>query len=313
MSNPNTTIIEKVCRCLVDPDRRFLVLAARGFYKKLDDETYLKRMYQAKMGCLLDLNSPRTFNEKLQWLKLHDRNPLYTTLVDKYAVRQYIADTIGEEYLIPLLGKWDNPDEIDFDKLPNQFVLKCNHDSGGLVICRDKSKLNIAKAKKKLKKSLNRDFYYLAREWPYKNVIPCIIAEKYMENEGCDVLTDYKFMCFNGKVEYIFTCTERNKELKVTFFDIDWNKQEFSRHYPRSEEEIQRPINFELMVKLAEQLSRGIPFVRVDIYEIGGKVYFGEMTFYPGAGFEEFSPAEYDEKLGEMIRLPEEKIRRGAK
>lgn len=275
-------------------------------------EYVLKRMFKKNVGYPLNLDNPKTFNEKLQWLKLHDHNPLYTTMVDKYAVKKYIADMIGKQHVIPTLGVWEHFDEIDFDKLPNQFVLKCTHDSGGVVIVSDKSQMDKVAVKKKLENRLKHNYYYHCYEWPYKDVPPRIIAEKFMVDEknqdvGADDITDYKFMCFNGKVRCTFTCTDRRSDdgLKVTFFDNDWNQMPFTRHYPAAEVgSIPKPVNFELMKELAEKLADGIVFVRVDFYEINNKVYFGELTFYPGSGMEEFCPEKYDRLLGDWITLP---------
>lgn len=269
------------------------------------DKQYLKIWYRNRMGYWMDFDNPKTFNEKLQWLKLNDRKPEYTTMVDKNAVKNYVADIIGDQYLIPTLGVWDKFDDINFDALPNQFVLKCTHDSGGLVICKDKSKLDKKAAKTKIEKSLATDFYRLGREWPYKNVPRRIIAEQYMEDEKDKDLKDFKFMCFNGEVQSTFVCSDRatGKGLHVTFFDRDWNKLPFERHYPASIEPIPQPINYHRMMTLAEKLSRNIPFVRVDFYEINGNVYFGELTFFPGCGTEEFNPVEWDYKFGQMINI----------
>lgn len=283
--------------------RKIMNFMARSYFP-ISDRLYLKIKFRYEMGYKLDLKNPKTFNEKLQWLKLYDRNPLYTKMVDKYEVREYIKEKIGEEYLIPLIGVYDNFDDIDFDKLPNQFVIKCNHDSGGLIICKDKTKLNIAAAKTKINNSLKTNYFYSGREWPYKNVKPRIIVEKYMEDKESKELVDYKFMCFNGKVRMLFTCTERFiKKLKVTFFDLNWKKLPFERKYESSKKNIKKPINFDLMIELSEKLSKSIPFVRVDWYEINGKLYFGELTFFPGSGYEKFSPEECDYKLGNMIDL----------
>ncbi|EGT0014958.1 glycosyl transferase [Clostridium perfringens] len=285
-------------------------MSSFGVFNKISDEEYLKREYRALMGYELDLNNPKTFNEKLQWLKLNNRKPEYTMMVDKYLVRQYIADKLGKEYLIPILGVWDDPDEIDFERLPNKFVLKCNHNSGlGMCICKDKTKLNIEKTKKKLKKGIKQDYYMLHREWPYKNVKRKIIAEKYMVEANGEDLKDYKFMCFNGEVKCSFVCSDRFSDdgMKVTFFDANWNVMPFERHYPKSTETIQKPINYKKMIEFAEKLSKGIPFLRVDFYEIEGKIYFGELTFFPGSGFEEFTPNEADYELGKLIKLTSNK------
>ena len=274
------------------------------YHALYDDREYLAPRFRERTGYALDFEQPRTFNAKLQWLKLYDHNPRYTTMVDKLAAKQYVADKIGEEYVIPLLGVWDGFDGIEFEKLPERFVLKCTHDSGSVVLVDDKGKLDYEKAKSKLDAALSVNYFWMGREWPYKNAQKKIIAEPYMEEP--ENLTDYKFLCFNGKPRMIFTCTERFEPdgLKVTFFDLDWKKQNFERHYPASGKKIEKPENLELMIRLAGKLSKGIPFVRVDFYEIHGRVYFGEMTFFPGGGMEEFSPEEWDETLGGWIELP---------
>jgi hypothetical protein len=271
----------------------------------LSDKFALKLRYRVRFHRKLNLQNPISFNEKLQWLKLYDHNTLYTQLVDKYNVRRYVTDIIGEKYLIPLLGVYDNFEDIDFSILPNQFVLKCTHDSGGIVICTDKSKLDIKSTKKKINNCLKRNFYYIGREWPYKNVKPRIICEKYMKDESCTELKDYKFMCFNGQIKCSFVCLNRNSQtgLNVDFYDIDWNPMPFERHYPNSKTTIPKPQNYNKMIELARELSKDIPFVRVDFYEINRQVYFGELTFYPGSGFEEFTPDSYDYLLGSLIKL----------
>ena len=292
---------------LLDRDRIFLWLAYHGFLNHMPDDKYLRRRFQILIGHPLDLDNPKSFNEKLQWLKLYDHRPEYTMMVDKYAVKQYVADMIGAEHVVPTLGVWDRFDEIDFDKLPAQFVLKCTHDSGGLVICRDKSRLDVQAARKKINDCLKRNYYNYCREWPYKNVKPRVFAEQYMEDGSSPELIDYKFMCFDGRVRCSFVCSERfsGEGLKVTFFDLDWNVMPFERHYPKSEKPIPKPKTYEKMLELAEKLSAGIPFVRVDFYEVHGQVYFGELTFYPGSGMEEFTPEEWDYTLGSWITLPE--------
>ena len=285
---------------------RFFINVHLGKYDHLNDEDYIKKIFERNFGYEPDLDHPKTFNEKLQWLKLHDRRPEYTVMADKYLVRQYISEKLGEEYLIPLLGVWDDPDDIDFDALPDRFVLKCNHNSGlGMCICNDKSTLDIPAVRKGLRRGLRQDYYLTGREWVYKNIPRKIIAEAYMEDDSGE-LRDYKFMCFNGKAKCSFVCSERfsSTGLKVTFFDRDWNVMPFERHYPKSEVSIPRPQNYEKMIELAEKLAEGIPFVRIDFYEVNGQIYFGEITFYPGSGFEEFTPEEWDKTLGDWIRLP---------
>ena len=287
-----------------------IILSNKYFFNYLSDKIYLKLKYKMLMKKELDLYNPKTFNEKLQWLKLYDRNPEYTKMVDKYDVKEYVSKIIGEEYVIPTIGVYEKFDNIDFAKLPNQFVMKCTHDSGGIIICKDKKKLDINLARKKINKSLRNNYYYKHREWPYKNVKPRIIIEKYLDDGKNSQLNDYKIMCFNGKAKCSFVCSERdNKDLglAVTFFDLDWNRMPFERHYRSSDKVILKPKNYNKMIELSEKLSENIPFVRVDWYEINGKLYFGELTFFPGAGFEEFTPEEWDYKIGDMLELPKKK------
>lgn len=299
--------MNKYMRFLSDKNFRFGVLAARGFYDKMSDKSFLEKKYKLSIGKELNLENPKTFNEKLQWLKLYDRKPLYTTLVDKYAVRQYIKNKIGEEYLIPLVGgPWKSFDEINFDVLPNQFVLKCTHDSGGLVICRDKSKLDITAARKKISRSLKRNYYLKGREWPYKNVLPQIIAEKYMSN-GNNELIDYKFFAFNGDTKAMFIATDRAstiEETKLDFFDMKFKHLPFSNGHPNAEVPPAKPTGFEKMKELADKLSEGIPHARIDFYDIEGKIYFGEITLFHWSGLMPFEPEEWDTIFGDWIELP---------
>lgn len=290
-----------------DPKRLFSMLGSKGLLNWMPDEAYVKLQFRLAMGYPLDLKNPKTFNEKLQWLKLHDRNPLYTTLVDKYAVRQYIGETLGEEYLIPLVGgPWKNAEEIDFDALPEQFVLKCNHDSGGVIVCKDKSMLDIDAARKKLNERLKKNYYYANREWPYKNVKPCILAEKYMADEKGE-LEDYKFFCFHGEPKLLYVCTERNTEkgLHTTYFDLNWEKLPIRRDFPISDEEIKKPACFDEMIEVAKKLAAVSPYVRIDLYDIQGKPRFGEFTLYPDSGMRFIDPPEWNERMGSWIVLPE--------
>lgn len=278
-------------------------LGIAGLIKIKSDENYLKMMYFCKFGKKLNLVNPKGFNEKLQWLKLYDHKSEYTTLVDKYAAKEAVARCIGEEHIIPTLGVWNSFDEIDFDSLPDRFVLKCTHDSGGLVVCSDKNKLDIKAARKKLRRSLRRNYYYIGREWPYKDVPHRIIAEQYM----ADDLRDYKLFCFDGIPRVTLVCSERfTKEgLKEDFYDEAWNHLNVRRPaHDNAILPIQRPKQYELMKKLAAKLSEKMPFARIDFYELNDKVYFGEITLYPASGFEGFNPEEWDLKLGEWIKLP---------
>lgn len=303
--------LRMIINFLVDPQIRFGYLSACGFYNWMPDELYLKKEFKIRMGKELNLDDPQTFNEKLQWLKIHDRKPEYTEMVDKYAAKQYVADRIGEQYIIPTLGVWEHFDDIDFDNLPNQFVLKCTHDSGGLIICKDKRKLDKVAAKKKLEKCLKRNYYWAGREWPYRDVPPRIIAEKYMvdnDEVGKDEsLKDYKFYCFNGKTHYLYVSNHMDDHLRarLSFADSEWKKTPFGRtDYTAFDKLPEKPENFEKMKRLAEELSKEIPFLRVDLYEVNKRIYFGEMTFHPRAGFMPFKPEEWDGKLGELVILP---------
>lgn len=276
----------------------------QSVFRVLNDETYLKLYYRFFIGRKLDLDYPKGYNEKLQWLKLHDRNPEYVQLVDKYKAKQIAAEIIGEQYIAPVIaGPWNSVEEIEIGDLPNKFVLKTSHDSGGVVICEDKQSFDWKKAKKKLKKALKYNYYYVGREWPYKNIVPCIFAEQYLECQDTGGLVDYKFMCFDGTPKLMFTVTERTSGIKVDFFDMDFKHLPIVRHYPNSVNEIKKPEHFELMKELSRKLAKDFPHVRIDFYEVGGRIFFGEWTFYPGNGLEEFSSYEEDLKIGEMITV----------
>lgn len=297
---------EKIIKALRNPKIALLYFLGFKIFRAVPDSLYVKLKYRLIFGKKLDLKNPKTFNEKLQWLKLYDRNPLYTQLVDKYEVRKYVEKVLGSEYLVPLFGIYNSFEEIDFDALPNEFVLKPTHTSGDIFICRDKSKIDFEKLKKEVNRWLKREYYWLHREWPYKNINPRIICEKYMVDESGTELKDYKFMCFNGEPRCLFVCSNRySKEgLNVDFYDLDWNPMPFERHYKRSGKLIPKPKTFDQMVQFSKVLSKNIPFVRVDFYEVNGHLYFGELTFYPGSGFEEFTPEEYDYILGSWLDLP---------
>ena len=280
----------------------------------LADKLYLKWRFKLQMGYKLNLDNPQTFSEKLQWLKLYNRKPEYTQMVDKYTAKEYVAKIIGEEYIIPTLGVWDKFDDIDFDKLPDQFVLKTTHGGGntGVVICKDKSTLDRDATKKKLKRSLKSDIYKSLKEWPYKNVKKRIIAETYLseeitpENPTGDII-DYKFFCFNGEAKAVLIATERHSTTGVCFdyFDKDFNHYPFEQGGPNSKKEIKKPEYLENMWEIANKLSKSIPHVRVDLYCIRGHIYFGELTFFDSSGLAEFTPDEWNYKFGEWITLPE--------
>lgn len=299
----------KIVETLKNPWKLFYLAAARGLFTRMPDDQYLKCMFRARMGRKLDLDNPQTFNEKIQWLKLYDRRPEYTMMVDKYKVRNYIAEKLGEEYLIPLLGVWDDPDDIDFDALPNQFVLKCNHNSGlGMCICKDKSKLDIKKVRDELRKGLKQDYYLTGREWPYKDVPRKIICEKYMEDSTTGALNDYKVFIFNGKASCIQVDYDRFTDHHRNFYNTDWKYIPFTTCYPTNPSHVvERPDALEEMLELAKKIAGNLgnpPFVRTDFYIVDGNVYFGEITFYHGSGYETFIPEEYDTTLGGWIVLP---------
>lgn len=274
----------------------------------INDTAYLKLVFPGFLGHKLDLENPKTYSEKLQWIKLYDRKPVYMEMVDKYLAKEYVAGIIGDEYIIPTYGVWDHFEDIDFDTLPDQFVLKCTHDSGGLVICENKQKFDKESARRKITKCLKKNYYWAGREWPYKDLKPRIIAEKYMQDGASGELPDYKYFTFNGKVKSLFIATDRQnsqEETKFDFYDEQFNHLDFTNGHPNASKPIQKPGNFELMKELAEKLSSGIPHLRVDFYEIDGKVYFGELTFFHWSGFVPFSPETWDAKFGEWLELPD--------
>ena len=300
--------LAKILKYFKDPSYRYLKnMKLRGYDKRMDDKKYLERTYKALMGVELNLDNPTTFNEKLQWLKLYDRKPIYTAMVDKCEAKKYVADIIGEEYIIPTIAVYDSFDEINFDALPDKFVLKCTHDSGGLAICKDKNTFDVNRAKKRINKSLKNNFYYRYREWPYKDVKPRIIAEQYMEDGETKELRDYKFFCFDGAVEALFIATDRQKpgeDVKFDFFDAEFNHLDMRQGHENAAITPNKPTQFEKMKELASKLSCGIPHVRVDFYEVNGKVYFGELTFYHFSGVVPFVPEEWDTTFGNWIKLP---------
>ena len=259
-------------------------------------------------GERMDWKNPKTFNQKLQWLKLYNRRPEYTTMVDKYEAKKYVAGIIGEECIIPTLGVWDRFEDIDFDTLPEQFVLKCTHDSGGLIIVRDKSKLDKKAARKMFRMALGRNHYSVNREWPYKNVKPRIIAEKYMVDESGYDLKDYKFFCFDGKVKLCMIERDRAKGRNghaVDFFDRNFEHQNITVDgYPNATQAYEKPTNYDELIAIAEKLATDIPHIRVDLYNINSRCYFGELTFFQASGSIQFSPPEWDKVLGGWIELP---------
>ena len=291
-------------RSLVDRIRLKLIYT---FSKCIPDKKFLELVFPLNTGYELNLDNPQTYNEKLQWLKLYDRKPEYTKMVDKVEAKKYAASIIGEDHIIPTLAVYNRVEDIDFDVLPNQFVLKCTHDSGGIVICKDKATLDKRAAVKKLRNGLKKNFYYINREWPYKNVKPRIIAEQYMTDKKTGELRDYKFFCFDGEVKALFVASERQvkgRETKFDFFDEDYNHLLIINGHPNASVVPEKPSCFDEMKEIACKLSKGMHHIRVDLYEMNGKVYFGEMTFFHWSGIVPFEPQKWDFEFGRWITLP---------
>lgn len=276
------------------------------WYYLVPDTWEIKHVFRNRLGYKCDLKNPHTFNEKIQWLKLHDRKEIYHKLVDKYEVKRIIGDLIGEEYIIPTLGIWKSFDEIDFAGLPNRFVLKCTHDSASVVLCKDKTVFDYASAREKLTEALKTDYYhYVGKQWAYKGVERRIIAEEYLDEGNNAGLVDYKFMVFGGECRCVFVCAGRQSRLRLDAYDMDWQLMPFTRNnHPNMVKKAPRPQCYDTMLMLAEKIAGFVdnPFVRVDFYEVDGKVYFGEVTFYPEGGLGSFDPIEWDYILGEWIK-----------
>ena len=276
----------------------------------LPDEWYLFLQFKNRVGYWPHLRHPRSFNEKLQWLKLHDKHIEYAEMVDKVAAKKYVASIISDKYIIPTLGVWDSVEEIEWDKLPRQFVIKVTSDSGGIVVCKDKDTLNIEEAKIKLSKGFGKNYYVRNKEYPYRDLKPRIVAEEYKEDESGYELKDYKIFCFNGEPKVLFVASDRQKageDTKFDFFDLEWNHLPFTNGHPNSTNTIVKPKNFDEMLVIAKKLSKSIPQVRIDLYNCNGRIYFGEITFFHWSGMTAFEPVEWDFKLGEMIQLPTDK------
>lgn len=301
----NITIFKRKALTFINNPK---ILPIKILYKispLLKDEDYLTMLFPLKTGYPLNLDNPKTYNEKLQWLKINYRKPIMTQMVDKYDSKSYAGQIIGDEYIIETYGVWDSFEEIDFDELPNQFVLKTTHDQGGVVIVHDKENFDYKSAQSKLSDHLNTKHYYLTREWPYKNVKPRILAERLLTPKTDDDLMDYKFYCFDGEPKLMYISHGRQSATcHFDFYDMSFQKLDINRpSYPQSDIDFKTPINWDLMIDLASQLSKGFPHLRVDFYNIDGKVYLGEMTFFQGGGMMPFNPFEWDLKLGEWINL----------
>ena len=307
-------------RIIKDPKQTFFSMNEHGFFFFFPDKPFLKLMWWAETGKRLNLKNPKGFNEKLQWLKLYDRHPEYTRYADKLQVRNFVRDTIGEEHLVPLIGVWDRAEDIDFDSLPDRFVLKCNHNSGGgMCICTDKSKLDIPGVVDGLNAALKKSAFYDKREWAYKYITPKILCEKYLVDKTpgntTGTLIGYDFYCFDGEPRFLYVRTDdisggRKGEASMTFYDLDWKVPPFSRpDHAQVPFAVEKPECFDEMIDIARKLSKGIPFVRVDLYWVDNRILFSEMTLYPGGGNGFFSPPEWEEKIGEWIMLPDKQAR----
>lgn len=293
----------------IQQPRGVIAVLVWKFFWWLPDSAYLRLLYKIKTGKCLNLTRPQTFTEKIQWLKLYNRKPEYTRMVDKYAVKDYVASIIGADYIIPTFDVWDKPEDIDFESLPNQFVLKTTHGGGGrgVVVCRDKASFDKNVALHQLKKAMKQNIYKALREWPYKNVYPRIIAEKYIAPiSNTNDLVDYKWYCFNGEPKYCQVIQNRKTIETIDFFDTEWKHQEFLGLNPvagHAAVSPDCPNNLPVQLEIASKLSKNIPFCRIDLYEDGYKVYFGEITLYPNSGFGCFSPQEWNMILGSYIHL----------
>ena len=297
---------ERLKRILSNPGIVFLGLGGRGFFKWMSDRTYLKIAYRLNLHEKLNLEKPEGYNAKLQWIKLYDHRPEYVRMVDKYEAKKYVSSIIGEQYIIPTIGVWDHFDYIEFNLLPDRFVLKCTHDSGGLIICKSKKNFDYESAKKNIESCLKRSYYWQGREWPYKKVKPRIIAEEYMEDSVTHDLRDYKFFAFDGVVRALFIATERQtagEDTKFDFFDMNFRHLDLKHGHMNAKTPPRKPVNFEKMKELAAILSKGYPQMRIDFYEVNGKIYFGELTLFHHGGMVPFQPPKWDKVFGEWISL----------
>lgn len=290
--------------------RRFLLkwfdrLDRRNILRVLSDKAFLKMKYKLIFNKSLDLKNPTSYNEKLQWLKLYNRDDRYTVMVDKYASKKYVEEKVGVDYVVRCVGgPWSTFDEINFNELPERFVLKTNHDSGGVVLCKDKKSFDKEKAKIFLQKQLSKNYFWSGREWPYKNIKPCIFAEEFLDDSSGDAIYDYKFFCFNGTPQIMYLSRDKSSTPRTDFFDMDYNHLDMQMRDPNSEVLPDKPERFEEMKSLATILSKGIPHVRVDFYSVGNKLYVGELTFFHCGGFVSVKPDHWNTTMGELIKLP---------
>lgn len=293
-----------VKRLIENPYRVFNVLNKWRMLGWVSDEIYLKIIYRARLGKKLNLQNPKTFNEKIQWMKLHCREQQPGFLTDKYLVKKYVADRVGERYLIPTIGIWNSFDAIDFESLPKQFVLKCTHDSGTVVVCRDKNKLDRDNIRKRFENALRRNYYTEGREISYKYIEPRIMAEEYVQDMASANLTVYKIMCFGGEPKLIkVICDDHTDTQTIDFMDTDWKKVRLKQNFPNRDGELPKPRKLDEMLSVAKELSKDFAYLRVDLYEAGEKIYFSEISFFSDSGFAPFYPEEWDEKLGGWVHL----------
>lgn len=296
-------VFRKIRNVFIDRTNLEITILQKLAWLFKDDKQYIKILYKLIFGYTPDLDTPHTFNEKLNWIKLNDRKPLYTIMADKYRVKQYVANIIGDNYVVPCYGVYDSFDDIDFAKLPDQFVIKATHDSGGASVCRDKKAFDYKAAKKKIEQNLKRDYFLPNREWPYKDVPPKIIVDKYLDDHTGKELRDYKFWCINGEPLYMY-CTIKGENVFENFYDMNFKPVMIDHGFPRHSPEFEKPAEFELMKTLASKLAKGAPaFIRIDFFDVDGHVYFGEFTFYDWAGLRPFGDEKWDFKLGALIKL----------
>lgn len=297
-----------IIKLLENPIFKSLYILATYVCAIIPDGIYLRILYRVRMGEKLNLNNPVTFNEKMQWLKIYQKKNDHSYMTDKARVRDYIEKKIGKEYLIDTVGIYDSYEDIKFEDLPDEFVVKCTHDSGSVILCN--SKEDLIRNKNKLKKALKRKYYLAGREYSYKGITPRLIIEKKLTNDPDKGLRDYKFYCFNGEPTYLYISEGllKHSTARISFYNIDYSLADFCRSdYPRLDYLPEKPVNYEKMLDICKILSEGNPFVRVDLYEVDGKIYFSELTFSPCGGYMPFEPKEYDRILGEKLILPRKK------
>lgn len=286
----------------------FAYLQNHGYLDRLSDKKYCSIVLYSRTGKFPNYKHPLGFNEKMQWLKLYNRKPELTQLVDKLYAKKIVSSVLGSDYVIPTLRIWNSIDEIDFSELPNQFVLKCNHD-GGVIICRNKKSFDFESAKKELSKRISTNYFDHAREWPYKNIKPVIFAEPYVKDRNNDNLPVYKFLCFNGSPRIIQTIqNDKTSNETIDYFDLEWNLLDLRQNYENSPHPFEKPKLLKQMIETANQLCKGYPFIRIDLYQVNDSVKFSEFTLFSDAGFESFHPDYWDRKLGSWITLPEAKV-----